>query len=57
MPPPLKLKNLFDGDHKLFAMAVDNNGHVGLSTPLRLNVQPPATKESGRLPASRSQAL
>lgn len=34
------LSNLFDGDNTLIATAVDNNGHVGLSAPLRVKVKP-----------------
>ena len=36
----LTLSNLFDGDNTVIATAVDNDGHVGLSAPLRVKVKP-----------------
>jgi hypothetical protein len=34
------LSNLFEGDNTVIATAVDSNGHVGLSAPLRIKVKP-----------------
>ena len=43
------LSNLFEGDNTVIATAVDNDGHVGLSAPLRVKVTTPVvpkTKEA-----------
>jgi hypothetical protein len=49
------LSNLFEGDNTVIATAVDNDGHVGLSAPLRVKMTTPVvpkTKEA-KLPANQ----
>jgi hypothetical protein len=35
------ISNLFEGDNTVIATAVDNDGHVGLSAPVRVKVKSP----------------
>jgi hypothetical protein len=35
----LTLSNLFEGDNTVIATGVDNDGHVGLSAPVRVKVK------------------
>jgi hypothetical protein len=49
------ISNLIEGDNTVIATAVDNDGHVGLSAPLRVKMTTPVvpkTKEA-KLPANQ----
>ena len=39
------LSNLFEGDNTLIATAVDDEGHVGLSDPIRIQIAPAAAQK------------